>query len=140
MLFSCDENSKLKYLSKVILDNYVWDLKFISCQAIIFAQAAGDNQIATYDLKQDKITAMNMGNQSAFFEGKQTRHFYHLRNFTIFMCQNKKKYLFLEAMNVKGNQMLSELHKRWFDNVKEYMERKQERVANSNKKIKLDTK
>ncbi len=43
-------------------------------------------------------------------------------------------------MNVKGNQMLSELHKRWFDNVKEYMERKQERVANSNKKIKLDTK
>ena len=63
--------------------------------------------------------------QPFFWIFRRTRHNFYKRCFL----------LFSDAMETPDSASLfvEELHKRWFDNVKEYLDKKRERVENSEK-------
>lgn len=100
----CD--NELTYLKKILSSGPLWDHQFINATEVALLQAKENENIDIVNIEENKHELVKT----------------HADFFKDAMETPDSASLFVE-----------ELHKRWFDNVKEYLDKKRERVDNSEK-------
>jgi len=108
------QDEKLNFNRKVSIQSELWSFRFLNSNELIFIQACDVNPLVI--LQDDKEIVVPMKNSQEFFKDAM-------------------------ATPNSSTSFVEELHKRWFDNVKDYMEKKKEREEGQNetrKKIKTN--
>jgi len=100
----CD--NELNYLKKISSSGPMWDHQFVGTKEVAILQAVENENIDILNIDENKHEVVKT--QNDFFKDA--------------MATPDSASVFVE-----------ELHKRWFDNVKEYLDKKRERVDNSEK-------
>jgi len=100
----CD--NELTYMNKISSSGAMWDHQFVSNKEVAIIQAVENENIDIRNIDENKHEVVKT--QNDFFKDA--------------MATPDSASVFVE-----------ELHKRWFDNVKEYLDKKRERVDNSEK-------
>jgi len=100
----CD--NELNFLKKISSSGSIWDHHFVGAKEVAILQAVENENIDILNIDENKHELVKT--QNDFFKDA--------------MATPDSASVFVE-----------ELHKRWFDNVKEYLDKKRERVDNTEK-------
>jgi len=109
-------DEKFSFTRKLSISSALWSFRFLNFNELMFIQACDANPLVILKLEDSKEMKVPLKNSQDFFKDAM-------------------------ATPNSSTSFVEELHKRWFDNVKDYMDKKKEReegIETNKKKIKTN--